>query len=80
MNSVVFRTSGQELTTTGTYTEMASRPAEPVLLGLAALAIRGRNEWMSDAGGFPAAAPLIRGQVGLRPCSAAPPLSVRPLP
>ncbi|NDZ78311.1 hypothetical protein G3I19_07180, partial [Streptomyces sp. SID10853] len=42
VNSVVFRTSGQELTTTGTYTEMASRLAEPVLLGLAALAIRGR--------------------------------------
>lgn len=45
VNSVVFRSSGQDLTTTGTYTEMASRLAEPVLLGLAALAalaIRGR--------------------------------------
>ncbi|GAA0990895.1 hypothetical protein GCM10009576_067160 [Streptomyces rhizosphaericus] len=42
VNSVVFRSSGQDLTTTGTYTEMASRPTEPVLLGLAALAIRGR--------------------------------------
>ncbi|MFE7616838.1 pentapeptide repeat-containing protein [Streptomyces sp. NPDC057496] len=42
VNSVIFRSSGQDLTTTGTYTEMASRLAEPVLLGLAILAIRGR--------------------------------------
>ncbi|MFE6788110.1 pentapeptide repeat-containing protein [Streptomyces sp. NPDC057680] len=42
VNSVVFRSSGQDLTTAGTYTEMASRLAEPVLLGLAVLAIRGR--------------------------------------
>ncbi|MFC4606917.1 pentapeptide repeat-containing protein [Streptomyces maoxianensis] len=42
VNSVVFRSSGQDLTTTGTYIEMGSRLAEPVLLGLAALAIRGR--------------------------------------
>ncbi|MFE6131763.1 pentapeptide repeat-containing protein, partial [Streptomyces sp. NPDC056437] len=42
VNSVVFRSSGQDLTTVGTYTEMASRLAEPVLLGLAALAVRGR--------------------------------------
>ncbi|MFE7112213.1 hypothetical protein ACFU98_38965 [Streptomyces sp. NPDC057575] len=42
VNSVIFRSSGQDLTTTGTYTEMASRLAEPVLLGLALLAIRGR--------------------------------------
>ncbi|WP_241837694.1 pentapeptide repeat-containing protein [Streptomyces sp. CB02115] len=42
LNSVVFRSSGQDLTTTGTYTEMASRVAEPVLLGLAVLAIRNR--------------------------------------
>ncbi|MCX4462489.1 pentapeptide repeat-containing protein [Streptomyces sp. NBC_01728] len=42
VNSVIFRSSGQDLTTAGTYTEMASRLAEPVLLGLAALAIRGR--------------------------------------
>ncbi|MGW9031553.1 pentapeptide repeat-containing protein [Streptomyces sp. NPDC055722] len=42
INSVVFRSSGQNLTTAGTYTEMASRLAEPVLLGLAILAIRGR--------------------------------------
>ncbi|MFF3763960.1 pentapeptide repeat-containing protein [Streptomyces sp. NPDC001922] len=42
LNSVVFRSSGQDLTTTGTYIEMASRFSEPVLLGLAALAIRGR--------------------------------------
>lgn len=41
-NSVIFRSSGQNLTTTGTYMEMASRLAEPVLLGLALLAIRGR--------------------------------------
>ncbi|MGW5479957.1 pentapeptide repeat-containing protein [Streptomyces sp. NPDC004008] len=42
INSVVFRSSDQNLTTAGTYTEMASRLTEPVLLGLAALAIRGR--------------------------------------
>ncbi|MEU9168562.1 pentapeptide repeat-containing protein [Streptomyces sp. NPDC048420] len=42
INSVIFRTSGQDLTTTGTYIEMASRLTEPVLLGLAVLAIRGR--------------------------------------
>ncbi|MET8031013.1 pentapeptide repeat-containing protein [Streptomyces avermitilis] len=42
INSVVFRSSGQELTTTGTYAEMASRVSEPVLLGLAVLAVRGR--------------------------------------
>ncbi|MFE7072655.1 pentapeptide repeat-containing protein [Streptomyces sp. NPDC057620] len=42
VNSVVFRSSGQDLTVTGTYAEMASRLTEPVLLGLAALAIRGR--------------------------------------
>ncbi|WP_329380273.1 pentapeptide repeat-containing protein [Streptomyces sp. NBC_01716] len=42
VNSVVFRSSGQNLTTTGTYTEMASRVAEPVLLGLAVLAVRSR--------------------------------------
>ncbi|MHA4817542.1 pentapeptide repeat-containing protein [Streptomyces aculeolatus] len=42
INSVVFRSSGQDLTTFGTYTEMASRFTEPVLLGLAALAIRNR--------------------------------------
>ncbi len=42
LNSVVFRSSGQDLTTTGTYTEMASRLVEPVLLGLAVLAVRNR--------------------------------------
>lgn len=42
VNSVVFRSSGQNLTTAGTYTEMASRVAEPVLLGLAVLAVRSR--------------------------------------
>ncbi|MFI0190039.1 pentapeptide repeat-containing protein [Streptomyces sp. NPDC017082] len=42
LNSVVFRSSGQDLTTAGRYIEMASRFSEPVLLGLAALAIRGR--------------------------------------
>jgi uncharacterized protein YjbI with pentapeptide repeats len=42
VNSVVFRSSGEDLTTTGTYTEMASRFLEPTLLALAALAIRGR--------------------------------------
>ncbi|WP_443070210.1 pentapeptide repeat-containing protein [Streptomyces sp. WAC05374] len=42
LNSVVFRSSGQDLTTAGTYIEMASRLAEPVLLGLAVLAVRNR--------------------------------------
>jgi uncharacterized protein YjbI with pentapeptide repeats len=42
LNSVVFRSSGQGLTTAGTYIEMGSRFSEPVLLGLGALAIRGR--------------------------------------
>jgi uncharacterized protein YjbI with pentapeptide repeats len=42
LNSVVFRSSGQDLTTAGGYIEMASRFSQPVLLGLAALAIRGR--------------------------------------
>ncbi|MCT2589654.1 pentapeptide repeat-containing protein [Streptomyces sp. N2-109] len=42
VNSVVFRSSGQDLTTTGIYTEMACRLTEPVLFGLAALAVRGR--------------------------------------
>ncbi|MFJ8718587.1 pentapeptide repeat-containing protein [Streptomyces violaceus] len=42
VNSVAFRSSGQHLTTSGAYIEMASRLAEPVLLGLAVLAIRSR--------------------------------------
>lgn len=42
VNSVVFRSGGQNLTTPGTVTEMVSRIGEPVLLGLAALAVRGR--------------------------------------
>ncbi|MFE9912927.1 pentapeptide repeat-containing protein [Streptomyces clavifer] len=42
LNSVVFRSSGQDLTTTGTYIEMTSRLTEPILLGLAVLAIRNR--------------------------------------
>ncbi|WP_244206671.1 pentapeptide repeat-containing protein [Streptomyces swartbergensis] len=42
INSVVFRSSGQDLTTFGTYTEMLSRLTEPVLLGLAVLAVRSR--------------------------------------
>ncbi|MGW7341252.1 pentapeptide repeat-containing protein [Streptomyces sp. NPDC054808] len=41
-NSVVFRSSGQDLTTAGTYIEMTSRLTEPVLLGLAVLAVRNR--------------------------------------
>ncbi|WP_353477056.1 hypothetical protein [Streptomyces violaceusniger] len=40
LNSVVFRSSGQDLTTAGTHIEMASRVTEPVLLGLAVLAVR----------------------------------------
>ena len=42
LNSVVFRSSGQELTTTGTYVEMTSRFVEPALLALAILAVRQR--------------------------------------
>ncbi|MEU7473008.1 pentapeptide repeat-containing protein [Streptomyces sp. NPDC044984] len=42
LDSVVFRSSGQDLTTAGTYIEMVSRVAEPVLLGLAVLAVRSR--------------------------------------
>jgi hypothetical protein len=42
INSVVFRSSGQDLTTAGNYVEMASRFTEPVLLALAVLAVRGR--------------------------------------
>lgn len=42
VNSVAFRSSGQVLTTPGTYIEMSSRIIEPVFLGLALLAIRGR--------------------------------------
>ncbi|MET9895276.1 pentapeptide repeat-containing protein [Streptomyces sp. NPDC006465] len=42
INSVIFRSSGQDLTTTGTYTEMLSRLAEPALLGLVVLAVRNR--------------------------------------
>jgi hypothetical protein len=42
LNSVVFRSSDQDLTTAGTWIEMFSRFSEPVLLGLAALAARGR--------------------------------------
>ncbi|WP_258177220.1 hypothetical protein [Streptomyces solincola] len=42
INSVVFRSSGQDLTTAGTYREMASRLVEPILLGLAVLAVRSR--------------------------------------
>ncbi|MCH6161656.1 hypothetical protein [Streptomyces marispadix] len=42
VDSVIFRSSGQSLTTAGRYTEMASRLTEPVLLALALLAIRGR--------------------------------------
>ncbi|MFC9700018.1 pentapeptide repeat-containing protein [Streptomyces sp. NPDC056943] len=42
LNSVVFRSSGQDLTTSGTYIEMTSRILEPTLLALAALAVRGR--------------------------------------
>ncbi|MFG3173389.1 hypothetical protein [Streptomyces sp. NPDC048200] len=41
-NSVVLRSSNEELTTAGGYIEMTSRLFEPVLLALAALAIRGR--------------------------------------
>ncbi|MEV0225610.1 pentapeptide repeat-containing protein [Streptomyces sp. NPDC050704] len=42
VNSVVFRSSGQDLTQQGLWIEMGSRLGEPVLLGLAVLAARGR--------------------------------------
>ncbi|WP_240660300.1 pentapeptide repeat-containing protein [Streptomyces sp. WAC 01529] len=42
LNSVVFRSADQDLTTTGTYIEMTSRLTEPVLLGLAVFAVRNR--------------------------------------
>jgi hypothetical protein len=42
LNSVVFRSSGQDPTTADTYVEMASRVTGPVLLGLAVLAVRNR--------------------------------------
>ncbi|MFJ2647922.1 hypothetical protein ACIO1C_14460 [Streptomyces sp. NPDC087420] len=42
LNSVVFRSSGQDLTTAGTYIEMTSRLTEPLLLALAVLAVRNR--------------------------------------
>ncbi|MDO0935216.1 hypothetical protein QQY66_27410 [Streptomyces sp. DG2A-72] len=38
VNSVVFRSSGQNLTTAGTYIEMTSRLLEPILLALGVLA------------------------------------------
>ncbi|MFE7235913.1 hypothetical protein ACFY3J_36375 [Streptomyces sp. NPDC001231] len=42
LNSVVFRSADQDLTTAGTYIEMTFRLAEPILLGLAVLAVRNR--------------------------------------
>ena len=42
INSAVFRSPTQSLTTSGVYAEMLSRLVEPALLGLAALALRGR--------------------------------------
>ncbi|WP_018383450.1 pentapeptide repeat-containing protein [Wenjunlia vitaminophila] len=42
LESVVFRSSEQDLTTAGAYIQMASRAAEPVLLIFAIWAIRGR--------------------------------------
>ncbi|MFD5634816.1 pentapeptide repeat-containing protein [Streptomyces sp. NPDC127077] len=42
INSVIFRSSGQNLTTAGTYIEMISRLLEPTLLALGLLAVRGR--------------------------------------
>lgn len=42
LNSVLFHSAGQGLTRPGTYIEMASRLVEPVLLVLAAFALRGR--------------------------------------
>jgi hypothetical protein len=42
VNSVIFRSAGTDLTGSGTWIEIASRIGEPVLLGFAALAARGR--------------------------------------
>ncbi|MFF6954650.1 hypothetical protein ACFZAD_39335 [Streptomyces iakyrus] len=42
LNSMVFRSGGQDLTTAGTYIEITSRLVEPALLALAVLAVRGR--------------------------------------
>ncbi|MGW2725512.1 pentapeptide repeat-containing protein [Streptomyces sp. NPDC001492] len=42
LNSVIFRSSGQDLTTAGNYIEMTSRLLEPALLAIALLAVRGR--------------------------------------
>ncbi|MDT3397947.1 hypothetical protein RKE29_15060 [Streptomyces sp. B1866] len=42
INSVVFRSSGQDLTTAGTYIEMAARLTEPLFIGLVVLALRAR--------------------------------------
>ncbi len=39
---MIFRASGQDLTTTGTYVEMTARLVEPGLLALAVLAVRSR--------------------------------------
>lgn len=41
LNSVLFHSSGQDLTDWETYIEMVWRLTEPVLLGLAVLAVRG---------------------------------------
>ncbi|MFF5387700.1 hypothetical protein ACFY5H_04900 [Streptomyces sp. NPDC013012] len=42
LNSVGFRSGGQDLTTAGTYIEMVSRLLEPALPAFAVLAVRGR--------------------------------------
>ncbi|MFE3268089.1 pentapeptide repeat-containing protein [Streptomyces sp. NPDC059215] len=42
LNSVIFRSADKDLTTAGTYIEMTSRITEPVLLGLAVLAVHNR--------------------------------------
>ncbi|MEV7526180.1 pentapeptide repeat-containing protein [Streptomyces sp. NPDC091371] len=42
LNSVAFRSTGQDLTTAGAYIEMTSRLLEPALIALAILAVRGR--------------------------------------
>ncbi|MGW6712691.1 pentapeptide repeat-containing protein [Streptomyces globisporus] len=42
LDSLVFRSSGQELTTAGVCVETVSRVSAPLLLGLAALAVRNR--------------------------------------
>ncbi|MFI6607930.1 hypothetical protein [Streptomyces sp. NPDC050507] len=57
LDSVVFRSSGQDLTTSGTCIEMVSRVTEPILLGLAVLAVRNRVNADSSVSSIRSAVP-----------------------